>query len=313
MLKTLIQTTVLLFIFLQAAGQDLTGTWEGRSGGAYWRVGIIQIGDSCFGYSYDSDPGFCKVNFVAVCDKKNNRFKGEAISFIARSYNHVLIAANMHYEKHEEDEYLVGRVGVKALVSRILSLGADSYGQLKRISKQVDTTVYMERVLERLKNTPLKKDSSVKANTITEKNIPVNNYPPQKDSIAAKKIFEDSVAIIKDSRHSIVVKTINTVADSVTIILYDDGEIDGDIVTVFDNGKILINQLSLTKQPYKITLALPTVGAKHVIELMAENEGSIPPNTAYMLVLAGSERVEVKASSDKRSNAAIVIQRSNNP
>ena len=43
----------------------------------------------------------------------------------------------------------------------------------------------------------------------------------------------------------------------------------------------------------------------------AENEGSIPPNTAYMLVLAGRERVEVKASSDKKSNAAIVIQKSN--
>jgi hypothetical protein len=311
MLKTLIQTTVLLFIFLQAAGQELTGTWEGRSGTAYWRIGIIQIGDSCFGYSYDSDPGFCKVNFVAVYDKKNNRFKGEAISFIARSYNHVLIAANLHYEKHEGDEYLVGRVGTKALVSRILSLGADSYGQLKKISKQVDTTVYMERVLERLKNASLKKDSSVKANTITEKHTPVNHLPI-KDSLAAKKIFEDSVAVIKDSRQSIVVKTISAMADSVTIILYDDGEIDGDIVTVFDNGKILINQLSLIKEPYKVTLALPAVGAKHVIELMAENEGSIPPNTAYMLVLAGSERVEVKASSDKRSNAAIVIQRSNN-
>ena len=58
-------------------------------------------------------------------------------------------------------------------------------------------------------------------------------------------------------------------------------------------------------------MLLPLNGSKHTIELMAENEGSIPPNTAYMLVLAGEERIEIKASSDKLSNAAIVIQKSN--
>ena len=93
--------------------------------------------------------------------------------------------------------------------------------------------------------------------------------------------------------------------------MYDDGEIDGDIVTIFDNGKIVVNKLTLTKTPYEIMLALPIDGSMHTIELMAENEGSIPPNTAYMLVLADKERIEIKASSDKLSNAAIIIQKNN--
>jgi|GEM_PF-1488117 len=309
MQKKLFQSFVFLFIFLQVNGQDLTGTWEGSSGTAYWRIGIIQVGDSCFGYSYDSGPGFCKVNFAATYLRKENKFRGEGISFIDRSFDHVLIAANMHYEKYDGSEYLIGTVGPKSLVSRILSLGAGSYGQLKKISNKVDTTVYMDRILARIKSVQPKAETKVLPDTGKAKPVITADQQLHNDSVAVKKAFEDSVVKVKESRHSIVAKTINTIADSVTIILYDDGEIDGDIVTVFDNGKIIVNQLSLTKQPYKIMLALPANNAKHVIELMAENEGSIPPNTAYMLVLAGNERVEVKASSDKRSNAAIVIQK----
>lgn len=309
MLKKLVQSFVFLFILLQVNGQDLTGTWEGSSGTAYWRIGIIQVGDSCFGYSYDAGPGFCKVNFAATYRKKENKFRGEGISFIERSYDHVLITVNMHYEKHEASEYLTGTVGTQSPLGRLFSLITGSYGQLKKISKEVDTTVYMDRILTRIKNIQPKAETNVLPDTGKVKPVITADQKLHSDSIAVKKAFEDSVVQVKDSRHSIVVQTINAIADSVTIVLYDDGEIDGDIVTVFDNGKIIVNQLSLTKQPYKIVLAIPANNAKHVIELMAENEGSIPPNTAYMLVLAGNERVEVKASSDKRSNAAIVIQK----
>jgi hypothetical protein len=124
-----------------------------------------------------------------------------------------------------------------------------------------------------------------------------------------EKLPEDSIIKIKQSRRTAVLKTISVKADSVKIILKDDGEVDGDIVTVFDNGKILVSNLSLSLIPYEITLMLPADGSGHMIELVAENEGSVPPNTAYMLVIAGNERVEVKTSSDKLSNAAVVIQK----
>jgi hypothetical protein len=193
------------------------------------------------------------------------------------------------------------------LLGKILSFGMADYGELKKTSAQVDSTIYMKAALRRLRASriadsiqqqPLQKDTAA---------IPVAVI--KNDSAGAIKKTADSLLAIRNSRTSIITKTISTSADSVTIFLYDDGEIDGDIVTIFDNGKIVVSKLVLAKDPYKITLALPFNNSKHCIELVAENEGSIPPNTAYMLVLAGDQRVEVKASSDTLSNAAIIIQK----
>ncbi len=146
----------------------------------------------------------------------------------------------------------------------------------------------------------------------------INEYnAPQVETNIANKINEDSItpavyvdsAIIKkENRVSKLVKTIYTKEDSVKLIIYDDGEIDGDIVTVFDNNKIVVNKLLLVSKPYQINLHLSALNNTHTIELIAENLGSIPPNTAYMLIIAGSERYEIKASSDLTSNAKIIIQ-----
>lgn len=302
------------FILLSslAKSQNLTGTWEGSTsnGAEYWRIGIVQFGDSCFGYSYDAGPGYCYQNFTATYNKKENKFKGEGNSFISKTFDHVLIATTLRYEKEGKTEYLLGTVRSKSIVSKIFSLGIGVGGRLKKISNDVDSTAFIKSVVRRLsevKNTDsvitevIKKDTAlIAANTVK-----VN------DSVLSKIVFEDSVTRIKESRPTVITKTITTTADSVKIILYDDGEIDGDIITIFDNGKIVVNKLLLTKEPYQINLLLPLNNSKHTIELMAENEGSIPPNTAYMLVLAGEERVEVKTSSNKLSNAAIVIQKSN--
>lgn len=300
-----------LFLLITAQSQNLTGTWEGSSsdGAEYWRISIIHIGDSCYGYSYDEGPGFCKENFAASFNKKENKFKGQGIDFISHSADHILIAATLRYIKDRDGEYLEGTVRAKSLAAQIFSFGIAADGVLRKISNDVDSTPFIKSTVRRLNAD--KNIAGIKNETIKKDSVAITKTKRINDSSVSKKIFEDSVTLIKNSRPTVITKTISTNADSVKIILYDDGEIDGDIVTIFDNGKIMVNKLTLSKEPYEITLALPSNNSKHIIELMAENEGSIPPNTAYMLVLAGRERVEVKASSDKKSNAAIVIQKSN--
>lgn len=307
----MIKTIILLFltaVSFTAMCQNLTGTWEGSvSDGEYWRIGIVHIGDSCYGYSYDEGPGYCYQNFTAVYNSKENKFKGQGNDFISRTIEHALIATTLRYEKEGKQEYLKGNVSVKSLALKIFSFGIGSRGVLRKVSNDVDSTAYIRSVVRRL-GTVKRSDSTTNA-TIKKDSV----ITPEKtsDSLLSKKRFEDSVIALKNSRPTVITQTVTTTADSVKVILYDDGEIDGDIVTIFDNGKIIINKLTLSKEPYEVNLSLPSNGSKHTIELMAENEGSIPPNTAYMLVLAGNERVEVKASSDKLSNAAIVIQKSN--
>ena len=66
--------------------QDLTGTWIGREGGAsYLKLVVVQIKDSCFGYTYDEGPGFCKANFAGKFDRANQKLKGKGVGFIEKS------------------------------------------------------------------------------------------------------------------------------------------------------------------------------------------------------------------------------------
>ncbi len=300
MLKAFLFISIqLLFVSSTANCQNLSGTWEGYSGGSeYWRLGIVQINDSCYCYSYDEGDGnsYCNQNFRGYYNKEEKTFEGQGINFISRTFDHVLIATSLRYKKEGKEEYLTGTVRARSFIANILLLGSNDLSRLRKISNNVDSTAYIKSVVRRLANSSYVK--TINADTIT-------------NTVETQKTFEDSITYIKNNRATNIVKNIFTAADTVIITLYDDGEPDGDIVTVFDNDKIVVNKLTLTKKPYRLTISLPANNPKHTVELMAENEGSIPPNTAYMLIEAGAERVEVKASSNKLSNAAIIIQKNN--
>jgi archaellum component FlaF (FlaF/FlaG flagellin family) len=304
MTRPVILLTTFLLTSVFSKSQNLTGTWEGSAMGEYYKLVIIQVKDSLFGYTYDTGMGYCKADFVGTYDSTTKKLNGKNTEFIARTLTHSKSVYSLTWSKEGGTEWLRGRVAPKSLGARIASFGIGSAARYTKIKSTIDTTKFLARVLSQQAtektNAADKKTVDQKADTLAVVN---------KDSTLVLKNLYDSIAAVKESRRSVVQKTISTAADTVKITLYDDGDIDGDIVTIFDNGKIIANKLLLTKEPYYITLLLPNNGSKHTIELMAENEGAIPPNTAYMLVVAGTERVEVKASSDKLSNAAIVIQK----
>jgi hypothetical protein len=105
-----------------------------------------------------------------------------------------------------------------------------------------------------------------------------------------------------------LVKTIETAADTIKLVLYDNGEIDGDTVTVFDNGKMIVERLGLSVKAFEVLIPVNKKDNFHAIELMANNLGSIPPNTAFMLILAGKERYELRLTSDFSVNAQVNIK-----
>jgi hypothetical protein len=149
--------------------------------------------------------------------------------------------------------------------------------------------------------------SQVVENKVKEKVIekPAIKIP---DTVQIKKIdWVPDLKAVKESRTSTLVKTLETAADSIRLVLYDNGEIDGDTVTVFYNGAIVFNSVPLSVKPLEIALAVNKMNTANTIELMANNLGSIPPNTALLLIYSGNERHELRVSSDYSSNAQINI------
>ena len=91
----------------------------------------------------------------------------------------------------------------------------------------------------------------------------------------------------------------------VKLQFYDNGTIDGDSITVKVNKQVVLSHEKLGKDPVttvvKVSLETPVV----VVEMMAENEGSIPPNTALLIVTAPNLYHRLYMSSTKEKSAKL--------
>jgi len=96
--------------------------------------------------------------------------------------------------------------------------------------------------------------------------------------------------------------------DSVTLSMYDNGEIDGDTVSVFVNDMQVVEKVGLTAQAYKITIPISR-SQLNKIELFAENLGRIPPNTGLLVIYSGDKRYQIFFTATLEKNAVIYLER----
>lgn len=108
-----------------------------------------------------------------------------------------------------------------------------------------------------------------------------------------------------EKRTNTVLKTIEIESESVVIDLYDNGEIDGDSVSLFFNGKLVVARKKLTTQALRLRIPQEELEAENELVMYAENLGSIPPNTALMVVTDGNKRYEVRITSDLQKSGTI--------
>ncbi len=104
-----------------------------------------------------------------------------------------------------------------------------------------------------------------------------------------------------------VLQTIDVKQSTVTVDLYDNADIDGDIVSLYFNGKNILSNQLLTDKPLKITLTIDPSKKENELVIYAENEGTIPPNTGIMIVYDGSTRHEVHFKADSQKNGVIIF------
>ena len=109
------------------------------------------------------------------------------------------------------------------------------------------------------------------------------------------------------TRTNSLVKKIETEAGQVTLNLYDNGEIDGDTVSIYHNNKLVVSRTRLSQKPITFNIDVNAEEPHHEVIMVAENLGSIPPNTSVMIVTAGSKRYQVYISSTEQKNAKVVF------
>jgi hypothetical protein len=117
----------------------------------------------------------------------------------------------------------------------------------------------------------------------------------------------DSVAMAKLHRETNVVNEYKVSDPHIEIELFDNGIIDGDAVSVYYNGRMLFNNVVLSYKPIAFSIDASGANRHHEFVLIAENEGSIPPNTALLRITAGNQQYKLFVSTNLSKNAKIAI------
>jgi hypothetical protein len=111
-------------------------------------------------------------------------------------------------------------------------------------------------------------------------------------------------------RKTEVIRTIDFKSDSLTLVLYDNGIVDGDTVSVVLNDEVIISKLGLTEQAYRKVIKIPPgLGDSLQLVIYAENLGSIPPNSGLLIIEDGSDRHEVRFEGDMKRSPAVTLRR----
>ena len=93
--------------------------------------------------------------------------------------------------------------------------------------------------------------------------------------------------------------------DSIELRFYDNAEIDGDSISLFLNDKLIFSHIRLTGNAYTIKLAVAELNETNELIMVAENLGSIPPNTSYMIAQVGDQRYDARLESTEGSSAMV--------
>lgn len=134
--------------------------------------------------------------------------------------------------------------------------------------------------------------------------------PSASDTLVAATIIQRPVInyVVSNQykeREKVIAEEIEVESDSVRIDFYDNGEIDGDSISIFYNDKLLASSQKLSAKAVHLMVALDSTKELNEITMFADNLGTIPPNTALMLVYDGKKRYEVRLSSSLQKNATV--------
>lgn len=106
-------------------------------------------------------------------------------------------------------------------------------------------------------------------------------------------------------------QTVDVGSDSLVISFYDNGVVDGDSISVYLNEQAIVSSAKLTTAATKQTIFIGGMSEVRLV-LVAENLGSIPPNTGLLVIRDGNKTYHVNFTADMKTNASIILRRKRN-
>ena len=109
-------------------------------------------------------------------------------------------------------------------------------------------------------------------------------------------------------RENKLVKQVIVNSPSISIDLYDNGTIDNDTIMIFDNKVLLLENKRLSYKATHFDVNFNKDNNRHEIIIVAHNLGTVPPNTALMVLKDGTSRQEIYITSTLSVNAMVIFE-----
>ena len=116
---------------------------------------------------------------------------------------------------------------------------------------------------------------------------------------------KNSTTPITQNKTNILVREIKLDSCTAEIEFFDNGQIDGDTISVYVNNRPIVYRQMLKAQAISIRLPIDTKRNIQEVVMVGENLGTIPPNTALMIINAGKERFQLYLTADEKRNAMV--------
>lgn len=303
---------------------------------------IDVAGTQVSGYSYTYFSISGKRYFV-ICKLKGNFDKGSKSLSInevetfktntPKDFKNCLQAHDLTYLKQGDKEVLLGKwkpfekgsdcgKGITSLERKLLvrTPSSDMTKTEKSIpQKSPSPTAALPNPKQNLVHTPGKTAPGEEKSN----NLPRGNQQSLSEKSAEKKTdpkpvlpmdggkAKDLSANSKEKltqRNAEVIKTLEITGPTIKIDIYDNGQVDGDTVSIFMNGALLIPAKMLTAKPITININVNETDEVYDIVMFAESMGTIPPNTALMVVTTSTKRYEINITSTEQTSGSIRLK-----
>jgi hypothetical protein len=120
-----------------------------------------------------------------------------------------------------------------------------------------------------------------------------------------KSVFKPNLPRTYLERKNELVREIKVDTGTIRLDFYDNGVVDGDTISVYINDMPVVSNKILSAKPVSASVRVDLQRRVQEVVMVGENMGSIPPNTALMIINAGDKRYQLYLTSDDRKNALV--------
>jgi hypothetical protein len=343
------QISLLFFIcsFTTSSAQMITGVWKGKINKKKAEVKLIQKGDSLVGtcYYYESETNYRRYSIRGYINPDTHEgiwwddqlLEEKTGKFSLNTPGKIPYLSSADFNCPGSDKMLLeGDAALKTKRETIqgpvllektnetlfpdewdfiienYTAGANDPYYIDSVSSIASTPVIVpvEKTIQQKENTDVDNKEPVKVKDQAVAVDPVKVIPVQKTELkelTVKKTIEEEFKI----REKIIATDIPITGDSIELSFYDNAEIDGDSISLFLNNKLIFQHIRLTAAAYTIKLPVNELNENNELVMVAENLGSIPPNTSYMLAIVDNKRYEAMLKSTEESSAVIRLTKRN--